>query len=94
MENQKSDWQLAAEASLEAANSANKVAEEYKENLNIMTKSNVHLSDAIKDIHIALNAAEVLEDLDNLKLELGKLIISGGMIKLGVLSKALGDSNE
>ena len=78
-------WQKVAEE-------ANAVGEEFVKRNKDLTESVVSLSEIIKNTHLKLNevSEKLPSELDDLRKELSKFVISSGMIKLGVISN---DSN-
>lgn len=79
----------AAQESLQTAKDANANAEEYHKQVQVLTQSNISLSEAIKAIHMKLNEhADIVdqaEELAEIRKELAKFVLGTGMIKLGVL---------
>lgn len=78
----------AAETSMQVAKDANETAEEYHKQVVLLTKSNIDLSGAIKNIHLKLNEHADLvdqrDDLAALRKELAKYVLGTSAIKMGV----------
>lgn len=75
-----------------AAESAQKVADDYSGQVSILVRSNAELQGAIKDIHLLLNAKKDLwendTEMQSLVTELGKHVMSSSAIKAGVIDEA------
>lgn len=82
-----------ANKALKAADNANKLAEEYQKQTAILTKSNIDLMQALKNVHSVLGAKSDMfkgdEDFKVLMDSLATFVLGSSAIKAGVLNESI-----